>query len=169
MIPAMASCLAHFPLDWSVRARAMDAVWPRFLHLETYVFMTLPPAKKSLTNKANRLRDCAFRRMVRGSWRPKMARSTFMTCRPARCSLHFLPLLVPLAYPTRGNRFLAFQPDDTGAGGSVVLADMGDASVAAVLNTPAPVLRLHSSAIRRSNRHRRQPLDFPGHPLPSPG
>ena len=42
--------------------------------------------------------------------------------------------LVPLAYPPKGNRFLAFQPDETGTGGSVVLADTADASVAAVLN-----------------------------------
>jgi len=39
-----------------------------------------------------------------------------------------------LAYPPKGNRFLAFQPDETGTGGSVVLADTADASVAAVLN-----------------------------------
>ncbi len=42
--------------------------------------------------------------------------------------------LVPLAYPSRGNRFLAFQPDETGQGGSVVLADTSDASIAAVLD-----------------------------------
>jgi Protein kinase domain len=42
--------------------------------------------------------------------------------------------LVPLAYPSRGNRLLAFQPDETGQGGSVVLADTSDASIAAVLD-----------------------------------
>jgi hypothetical protein len=42
--------------------------------------------------------------------------------------------LIPLAYPSRGNRFLAFQPDTSGNGGSVVLADTTDARVAAVLN-----------------------------------
>jgi WD40 repeat protein len=42
--------------------------------------------------------------------------------------------LIPLAYPSRGNRFLAFQPDTSGAGGSIVLADTTDARVAAVLN-----------------------------------
>jgi WD40 repeat protein len=42
--------------------------------------------------------------------------------------------LVPLAYPSRGNRFLGFQPDSAGTGGSVVLADTSDASVVAVLN-----------------------------------
>jgi len=42
--------------------------------------------------------------------------------------------LLPLAWPSRGNRFLAFQPDTSGAGGSIVLADTADARVAAVLN-----------------------------------
>jgi hypothetical protein len=42
--------------------------------------------------------------------------------------------LIPLAYPSQGNRLLAFQPDHTGIGGSVVLADTGDAHVAAVLS-----------------------------------
>jgi WD40 repeat protein len=42
--------------------------------------------------------------------------------------------LIPLAYPSRGNRFLAFQPDTSGAGGSVVLADTADAHVGTVLN-----------------------------------
>jgi hypothetical protein len=42
--------------------------------------------------------------------------------------------LLPLAYPSRGNRFLAFQPDTSGTGGSIVLADTTDAHVAAVLN-----------------------------------
>ena len=38
-----------------------------------------------------------------------------------------------LAYPSRGNCFIAFQPDETGAGGAGVLADMTDAHVVAVL------------------------------------
>ncbi len=42
--------------------------------------------------------------------------------------------LLPLAYPTRGNRFLAFQPDTLGTGGSLVLADTEDAQVMDVLN-----------------------------------
>jgi len=42
--------------------------------------------------------------------------------------------LKPLAYPSKGNRFLAFQPDTSGTGGSVVLADTADARVVAVLN-----------------------------------
>ncbi|HUC85082.1 MAG TPA: protein kinase, partial [Candidatus Acidoferrales bacterium] len=41
--------------------------------------------------------------------------------------------LVPLAYPSRGNCFIAFQPDETGSGGADVLADMTDAHVVAVL------------------------------------
>jgi WD40 repeat protein len=42
--------------------------------------------------------------------------------------------LLPLACPAHGSHLLAFQPDTTGLGGSVVLADTGDARVAAVLN-----------------------------------
>jgi serine/threonine protein kinase len=42
--------------------------------------------------------------------------------------------LLPLAYSPKANRFLGFAPDETGQGGSVVLADTNDASVAAVLN-----------------------------------
>ena len=45
--------------------------------------------------------------------------------------------LMPIAYPSRGNRFLAYQPDATGKGGSLVLASTADASVAAVLNRAA--------------------------------
>ena len=41
--------------------------------------------------------------------------------------------LVPLAYPSRGNCFIAFQPDEAGAGGADVLADTADAHVVAVL------------------------------------
>jgi WD40 repeat protein len=41
--------------------------------------------------------------------------------------------LVPLAYPSRGNSFIAFQPDEAGAGGADVLADTADAHVVAVL------------------------------------
>ena len=42
--------------------------------------------------------------------------------------------LLPLAYPLRGNRFLAFEPDTSGTGGSIVLADTTDAHVTAVLS-----------------------------------
>ena len=41
--------------------------------------------------------------------------------------------LVPLAYPSRGNYFIAFQPDEAGEGGADVLADSADAHVVAVL------------------------------------
>jgi WD40 repeat protein len=47
--------------------------------------------------------------------------------------------LIPLAYPSRGNRFLGFQPDASGTGGSVVLADTTDARVGAVLNRAGDV------------------------------
>ena len=42
--------------------------------------------------------------------------------------------LLPLAYPSRGNRFLAFEPDTSGTGGSVVLADTSDAHVTDVIS-----------------------------------
>jgi hypothetical protein len=41
--------------------------------------------------------------------------------------------LVHLAYPSKGNCFIAFQPDEAGAGGADVLADTADAHVVAVL------------------------------------
>jgi len=42
--------------------------------------------------------------------------------------------LLPLAYPSKGNRFLAFQADASGNSGSLVLADTADARVAAVIS-----------------------------------
>jgi hypothetical protein len=42
--------------------------------------------------------------------------------------------LLPLAYPSKGNRFLAFEPDVAGADGSLVLADTSDGRVVSVLN-----------------------------------
>ena len=45
--------------------------------------------------------------------------------------------LIPLAYPSRGNRFLAFQADASGTSGSLVLADTTDARIAAVISRAA--------------------------------
>ena len=45
--------------------------------------------------------------------------------------------LLPLAYTSQRNRFLAFQPDPSGTSGSVVLADATDGRVTAVLNRSA--------------------------------
>ena len=42
--------------------------------------------------------------------------------------------LEPLAYPPRGNRFLAFQPEGLGSAGALVLADTADARATAVIN-----------------------------------